>query len=168
MPPPKQQRRRALELLEASIDGCTEAIMLAYGFKTELLVELVNAGLATATIDRMVVGGAPGQSHPHADYCGWPAGAREASMALIPKRASASRHRCHSDPAILRYALKGTSKPRHVRGFLLVVTRCHSRKFDPARIRAVRENQSIIRCDVCDYLPAWNIYRRSVQVAAPA
>ena len=57
MPPPKEQRRRALELLEASIDGCTEAIMLAYGFKTELLVELVNAGLATATIDRMVVGG---------------------------------------------------------------------------------------------------------------
>src|SRR5262247_1640911 len=56
MPTPKQQRRQALELLEASIDGCTEAIMLAYGFKTELLVELVNAGLATATIDRMVVG----------------------------------------------------------------------------------------------------------------
>src|SRR5260370_10941680 len=40
MPTPKQQRRRALELLEASIDGCTEAIMLAYGFKTELLVEI--------------------------------------------------------------------------------------------------------------------------------
>jgi hypothetical protein len=57
MPPPKQQRRRALELLEASIDGCTEAILLAYAFKTELLVELVNAGLATATIDRMVVSG---------------------------------------------------------------------------------------------------------------
>jgi hypothetical protein len=35
MPTPKQQRRRALELLEASIDGCTEAIMLAYGFKSE-------------------------------------------------------------------------------------------------------------------------------------
>src|SRR5215475_6663971 len=44
MPTTKQQRRRALELLEASIDGCTEAIMLAYGFKTELLVELVTAG----------------------------------------------------------------------------------------------------------------------------
>src|SRR5262245_34706675 len=57
MPTPKQQRRRALELLEASIDGCTEAIMLAYGFKTELLVELVNAGLATASIERMVAGG---------------------------------------------------------------------------------------------------------------
>jgi hypothetical protein len=58
---------------------------------------------------------APGQSHPHADYCGWPAGAREASMALIPKRASASRHRCHSDPAILRYApqrhFKASARP---------------------------------------------------------
>jgi len=31
--------------------------MLAYGFKTELLVELVNAGLATAGIERMVAGG---------------------------------------------------------------------------------------------------------------
>ena len=57
MPTPKQQRCRALELLEASIDGCTEAIMLAYGFKTGLLVELVNAGLATASIERMVAGG---------------------------------------------------------------------------------------------------------------
>ena len=56
MPPPKQQRRRALELLEASIDGCTEAIMLAYGFKTELLAELVNAGLATASIEGTVAG----------------------------------------------------------------------------------------------------------------
>jgi len=37
MPTTNQQRRRALELLEASIDGCTEAIMLAYGFKTELV-----------------------------------------------------------------------------------------------------------------------------------
>ena len=56
MPTPKQQRRRALELLEASIDGCTETIMLAYGFKTELLVELVNAGLATASIEGTVAG----------------------------------------------------------------------------------------------------------------
>jgi hypothetical protein len=53
---PPATRRRALELLEASIDGCTEAIMLAYGFKTELLVELVNAGLATASIERMAGG----------------------------------------------------------------------------------------------------------------
>jgi hypothetical protein len=56
MPTPKQQRRQALELLEASIDGCTEPIMLAYGFKTELLVELVKAGLATASTERMIAG----------------------------------------------------------------------------------------------------------------
>jgi hypothetical protein len=56
MPTTNQQRRRALELLEASIDGCTEAIMLAYGFKTELLVELINAGFATTSIERMVAG----------------------------------------------------------------------------------------------------------------
>ena len=43
----------ALELLEASVD---EAIIPAYGFKTELLVELVNAELTTATIKRMVIG----------------------------------------------------------------------------------------------------------------
>jgi len=57
MPTTKQQRRRALELLEASIDGCTEAIMLAYGFKIELLIELINAGFATTSIERMVAGG---------------------------------------------------------------------------------------------------------------
>src|SRR6516165_8519666 len=113
MPPPKQQRRRALELLEASIDGCTEAIMLAYGFKTELLVELVNAGLATATIDRMVVGGRRVKVIRMRITAAGRPGAREASMALIPKRASASRHRYHSDPAILRYAAlqsAGTSR----------------------------------------------------------
>jgi hypothetical protein len=73
MPTPKQQLRRALELLEASIDGCTEAIMLAYGFKTELLVELVNAELATATIEHMAVGGR--------------------RVKVILERGSASRHR---------------------------------------------------------------------------
>ena len=56
MPTPKQQRRRALELLEASIDGCTEAIMLAHGFTSEMLVQLVQAELATATAERMRTG----------------------------------------------------------------------------------------------------------------
>jgi hypothetical protein len=36
-----------LELLAASRDGCTKAIMLADGFSIDMLVELVNAGLAT-------------------------------------------------------------------------------------------------------------------------
>jgi hypothetical protein len=54
---PKPDRRRALELLAASSDGCSEAIMLAHGFTIEQMVELVRAGLATATAERMVAGG---------------------------------------------------------------------------------------------------------------
>jgi hypothetical protein len=59
MPPPKQQRRRALESLASSRDGCTEAIMLAHGFKVEFLAGLINARLATAQTGRMVAGGRP-------------------------------------------------------------------------------------------------------------
>jgi len=54
---PKPDRRRALELLAASPDGCTEALMFANGFTAELLVELVRAGLASAHAERMVAGG---------------------------------------------------------------------------------------------------------------
>ncbi len=39
---------RALELVVASRDGCTESIMLAHGFTIEMLVELVRDGLASA------------------------------------------------------------------------------------------------------------------------
>jgi hypothetical protein len=38
-------------------DGCTEAIMLAHGFTTRQMVELVRAGLATANAERVVAGG---------------------------------------------------------------------------------------------------------------
>jgi len=55
-PRPQPDRRRALELLAASHDGATEAIMLAHGFTVELLVELIRAGLATATAERLVAG----------------------------------------------------------------------------------------------------------------
>jgi hypothetical protein len=47
---PPATRHRALELLVASRDGCTEAIMLAHGFTIDLLIELVRAGLATARL----------------------------------------------------------------------------------------------------------------------
>ena len=58
MPTRKQQRRRALELLAGcGPDGCTEAIMLAHGFTTRQVVELVRAGLATANAERVVAGG---------------------------------------------------------------------------------------------------------------
>jgi hypothetical protein len=36
---PKPERRRALELLAASPDGCSEAIMLAHGFTVDFLVD---------------------------------------------------------------------------------------------------------------------------------
>ena len=48
-------RRRALELLAASPDGCTEAIILAHGFTTDFLVDLIRAGLATAQTERVVI-----------------------------------------------------------------------------------------------------------------
>jgi hypothetical protein len=54
---PKPDRRRALELLAASPDGCSEAVLAAHGFDVELLVKLVRAGLASATAERVVAGG---------------------------------------------------------------------------------------------------------------
>src|SRR5262249_19795122 len=45
---------------------------------------------------------------------------------------------------------------------------CRSRKSYPARIRAMRQNQRIIRRDAC-YPPfAWDVYRQPIQVATPA
>src|SRR5262249_61740313 len=51
----------ALELLAASPDGCTEAIMLAHGFPVPLLVDLCIAGLAIATPEQIVAGGRPAE-----------------------------------------------------------------------------------------------------------
>jgi hypothetical protein len=42
-----QERRHALELLAPCRDGCTETTMLAHGFSIDMLVELINSGLAT-------------------------------------------------------------------------------------------------------------------------
>src|SRR5262249_43658085 len=47
---PNPDRRRALELLAGcGPRGCTEATMLAHGFTVDQAVELVRAGLASAT-----------------------------------------------------------------------------------------------------------------------
>jgi hypothetical protein len=43
------EQDRALRLLAGSPLGCTEAIMLAHGFRVEMLGRLVLDGLATAT-----------------------------------------------------------------------------------------------------------------------
>jgi hypothetical protein len=54
---PDTSRRRALELLAScGGEGCTEALMLAHGFTTEQMVELVRAGLATARAERVIAG----------------------------------------------------------------------------------------------------------------
>jgi hypothetical protein len=53
---PKPDRRLALELLATSPDGCTDALMFANGFTAELLVELVQAGVASAHAERVVAG----------------------------------------------------------------------------------------------------------------
>jgi hypothetical protein len=41
-------------------------------------------------------------------------------------------------------------------------------KIQSGGIRAVGQNQRIIRCDVCDHPPACNVFSRSVQVTTPA
>ena len=51
-------QRRALELLAVSgRQGCTEAFLLAHGFTLDLLTDMVQAGLATAQIERARAGG---------------------------------------------------------------------------------------------------------------
>jgi hypothetical protein len=120
MPTPKQQRRRALELLEASIDGCTEAIMLAYGFKIELLVELVDAGLATASIERIVAGGRRVETRAEANgartttTCSPMASLSAASYAQPQRRSE--RHGCGRSPlGIMRIARRRTATRRRAR-----------------------------------------------------
>jgi hypothetical protein len=53
---PTPERQRALELLAASRDGYTEALMVAHGFTVDDMVALVRAGLATASTERVVAG----------------------------------------------------------------------------------------------------------------
>jgi hypothetical protein len=49
--------RRALEILgDAGVEGCGEPVLLARGFTIDQLVNLVSAGLATATPQPVVVG----------------------------------------------------------------------------------------------------------------
>jgi hypothetical protein len=54
---PRPTRIRALEVLAGcGHDGCSEALMLAHGFTSELMVELVCAGLASATREHIIAG----------------------------------------------------------------------------------------------------------------
>jgi hypothetical protein len=52
----RSDRRRALGVLAGAPEGVTEALMLAHGFRVELLVDLCLAGLATAKPEHMRAG----------------------------------------------------------------------------------------------------------------
>ena len=52
----RTQQRRALRLLADAPEGMTEALMMAHGFNSELLVDLCIAGLAIAKVERMIAG----------------------------------------------------------------------------------------------------------------
>jgi hypothetical protein len=54
---PSPDRRRALDLLADSPNGCTEAVLLAHGLSRELLVDLIDDGFATASAERVPAGG---------------------------------------------------------------------------------------------------------------
>jgi hypothetical protein len=51
-------QRRALRLLAGAPHGVTEAMMLAHGFRREMLARLVLRGLATVTTGTMRAGAA--------------------------------------------------------------------------------------------------------------
>jgi hypothetical protein len=52
----RSDRRRALRVLAGAPEGVTEALMLAHGFRVELLVDLCIAGLAIAKPEHIRAG----------------------------------------------------------------------------------------------------------------
>jgi hypothetical protein len=50
------EERRALDLLAKSGAGCTTSVLLAHGFSSSVVAELITAGLATAKSGRMRAG----------------------------------------------------------------------------------------------------------------
>ena len=52
----KPDRIRALELLASCDNGCPEGILQAHGFAISDMVELVHAGLAKASAERVLAG----------------------------------------------------------------------------------------------------------------
>ena len=59
MPAHSVDRRRALKMLAALPEGSTEALLLAHGFTSAVIAELVDTGLATSIIEPILAGGRP-------------------------------------------------------------------------------------------------------------
>jgi hypothetical protein len=53
----KDDERRVLEMLAAADNGSTDALLLGYGFKLEMMLGMVGAGLVTASAERAAVAG---------------------------------------------------------------------------------------------------------------
>jgi uncharacterized metal-binding protein len=53
------EQRRALQLLARCPDGCTTSIMMAHGFKPEILADLVRHGLAVSKPKTVLAGETP-------------------------------------------------------------------------------------------------------------
>jgi hypothetical protein len=49
--------RRLLELLAGSADGCADPVATAHGFKLDVLISIVSAGLTTAQPERTFAAG---------------------------------------------------------------------------------------------------------------
>jgi hypothetical protein len=64
-------------------DGCTAAILLAHGFKSDRLVELINSGLAGVTTERRYCRRPGDASYPRADNGRRQAGARSTQGAAM-------------------------------------------------------------------------------------
>src|SRR5271168_2475360 len=54
--PSSGEQRRALSMLASSPDGCTKSVLLAHGFKDEMLTGLVENGFAKSTPGTVRVG----------------------------------------------------------------------------------------------------------------
>jgi hypothetical protein len=54
--PSSGEQRRALGMLTGSPDGCTKSVLLAHGFKDEMLTGLVENGLAKSTPGTVRIG----------------------------------------------------------------------------------------------------------------
>jgi hypothetical protein len=53
--------RRLLEMLAGSADGTTDALLTAHGFRLDVLISIVSAGLATAMAERVYASGKPAE-----------------------------------------------------------------------------------------------------------
>jgi hypothetical protein len=59
MQPMTPDERRLLELLADSAEGCTDALLMARGFKLDVLISVVSAEFATALPERTLAAGKP-------------------------------------------------------------------------------------------------------------